>query len=127
MHIHGVPLSMMSGPVPIQQAGISKPTTSSTTSTTGTSTTSTGGVDLGDGLTGDSFLSLLVAQLQSQDPLDPMDPTQLVDQLVNFNSLEQLIQINSAISNLGSGSIGTQPSNPANTSAPANAYTNNNS
>jgi flagellar basal-body rod modification protein FlgD len=46
------------------------------------------------GLTGDSFLTLLTAQLKSQDPTAPTDPTEFVGQLVQFNSLEQLIQIN---------------------------------
>src|SRR5579862_3751913 len=41
-----------------------------------------------------SFMTLLVAQLKNQDPSNPMDPTQMVSQLVEFNSLEQLMQIN---------------------------------
>jgi flagellar basal-body rod modification protein FlgD len=45
------------------------------------------------GLTGDSFLTLLTAQLKSQDPTQPQDPTAFVAQLVQFNSLEQLLQI----------------------------------
>lgn len=40
-----------------------------------------------------SFLTLLVAQLKSQNPLDPMNPTEFVNQLVQFSSLEQLIGI----------------------------------
>jgi flagellar basal-body rod modification protein FlgD len=44
-------------------------------------------------LTADSFLTLLVAQLKSQDPTAPTDPTQFIGQLVDFNSLEQLIEI----------------------------------
>ncbi|HVB40305.1 MAG TPA: flagellar hook capping FlgD N-terminal domain-containing protein [Terriglobales bacterium] len=40
------------------------------------------------------FMTLLVAQLKNQDPTQPMDPTQFVSQLVQFNSLEQLININ---------------------------------
>jgi flagellar basal-body rod modification protein FlgD len=39
------------------------------------------------------FLQLLVAQLKSQSPLDPMDPTQFVGQLAQFNSLSELTQI----------------------------------
>jgi flagellar basal-body rod modification protein FlgD len=41
----------------------------------------------------DMFLQLLMAQLKSQSPLDPVDPNQFVGQLVQFNSLDQLIQI----------------------------------
>jgi flagellar basal-body rod modification protein FlgD len=44
-------------------------------------------------LNGDDFMTLLVAQLKNQDPTQPMDPTQFVTQLVQFNSLEQLIGI----------------------------------
>ncbi len=44
-------------------------------------------------LTGDSFLTLLVAQLKAQNPLEPLDPNEFMGQLVQFNSLEQLIQI----------------------------------
>ncbi len=42
-----------------------------------------------------SFITLLTAQLQAQDPLNPMDPSQMVDQLTEINSLQQLIQIQS--------------------------------
>ncbi len=41
----------------------------------------------------DLFISLLTAQLKSQDPLSPMDPTAFVGQLVQFNTLGQLMQI----------------------------------
>src|SRR5262249_43235561 len=43
------------------------------------------------------FLQLLVAQLQGQNPLDPMDGTQFVTQLAQFSSLEQLTQMNSTL------------------------------
>ena len=39
------------------------------------------------------FLLLLVAQLESQDPLNPMDGTEFVAQLAQFSSLEELINI----------------------------------
>ena len=43
--------------------------------------------------TNDMFLKLLVAQLKSQSPLDPVDPNQFVGQLTQFNMLDQLMQI----------------------------------
>ena len=43
--------------------------------------------------TRDMFLKLLVAQIQNQDPLNPMDPTQFVSQLSQFSSVEQLLEI----------------------------------
>jgi len=39
------------------------------------------------------FLQLLVTQLKSQSPLDPLDPNQFVAQLATFNSLSELTQI----------------------------------
>lgn len=41
-----------------------------------------------------SFMTLLVAQLKQQDPSSAQDPTQWIGQLVQFNSLEQLVEIN---------------------------------
>ena len=38
-----------------------------------------------------TFLTLLVAQLKYQDPLQPQDGTQFVTQLAQFTSLEQQI------------------------------------
>lgn len=40
-----------------------------------------------------TFTQLLVAQLKSQDPLSPMDPTQFVSQLVGLNTLDTVTQI----------------------------------
>ena len=40
-----------------------------------------------------SFLQLLVAQLQNQDPLNPQDGTQFVSQLSQMSSLEQELQM----------------------------------
>ena len=41
----------------------------------------------------DMFLQLLVAQIQNQDPLSPMDPTQFVSQLAQFSEMEQMLEI----------------------------------
>jgi flagellar basal-body rod modification protein FlgD len=48
----------------------------------------------------DQFLELLVAQLQNQDPMKPMDNQQFIAQLATFSSLEQLISINQGVSEL---------------------------
>jgi len=47
------------------------------------------------------FLSLLVAQLQNQDPLNPLDSADFSAQLAQFSSLEQLMQINQRLADLG--------------------------
>ncbi len=46
------------------------------------------------------FLKLLVAQLQNQDPLNPVQNQEFVAQLATFSSLEQLISINNAVTKL---------------------------
>jgi len=48
----------------------------------------------------DTFLTILVAQLTHQDPLNPMEDTQMTSQLAEFSSLEQLTNINDGIKNL---------------------------
>lgn len=45
----------------------------------------------------DEFLTLLVAQLKNQDPLNPMDSMDFTTQLAQFSSLEQLYNINASM------------------------------
>ncbi len=42
----------------------------------------------------DEFLKMLVAQMQNQDPLSPMDGQQMAAQLAQFSSVEQLVAMN---------------------------------
>jgi len=49
-----------------------------------------------------SFLKLLTAQVRNQDPLEPMDSTQFVDQLATFSSLEQQVNSNKSLDNIAS-------------------------
>lgn len=45
----------------------------------------------------DSFLKLLTAQMQYQDPTNPMDATQFVAQLASFSNVEQAIKTNNKL------------------------------
>lgn len=45
----------------------------------------------------EEFLTLLVAQLKNQDPLNPDEGTEFTAQLAQFSSLEQLMTINKSI------------------------------
>ncbi len=57
-----------------------------------------------------TFLTLLITQLQNQNPLSPQDSSQFVAQLAQFSSLEQMTQLNSSFSsvldNSAAGMIG---------------------
>ena len=66
--------------------------TSSGSSTSGTSTSAN---DLQT-----TFLQLLVAQLQNQDPTDPMDSSQMTSQLAQINTVSGISQLNTSLSSL---------------------------
>jgi len=68
-------------------------------SSTSSSTTST---PLGDP---NLFISLLTAQLKAQDPLNPMSPQDMVNQLTQVSSLQQLININQTLTSLSIGTL----------------------
>jgi len=69
--------------------------TSSATSTSysGSTATNKATQDLGK----DDFLKLLVTQLQSQDPLNPMEDKDFIAQMAQFTSLEQMKNMNTSI------------------------------
>jgi flagellar basal-body rod modification protein FlgD len=74
---------------------------STTTDSTG-SVTSSAGTILGK----DDFLTILVAQLENQDPLDPQDSTEFIGQMTQCSALEQQIQTNENLETLSS-SVGS--------------------
>jgi flagellar basal-body rod modification protein FlgD len=67
--------------------------------------------------TNSMFMKLLTAQLANQSPLNPVDPSQFTSQLVEFNMLDQLAQINqtlqSALTPLGTTTSNGSSSNPS--------------
>jgi flagellar basal-body rod modification protein FlgD len=81
-------------------------TTSSTGSTgsssSGASAAQAAGSDASQQLAGnfDTFLQLLTTQLQNQDPLSPLDTSQFTQQLVEFASVEQQINMNTNMQTL---------------------------
>jgi flagellar basal-body rod modification protein FlgD len=66
---------------------------SSSSGSTGTSGSSTDQATI----TANDFLTLLVTEIQNQDPTTQTDPMQYITQLVGVNSLEQLVQINQTL------------------------------
>ena len=92
----------------------------SSSGTSGTSGSSSS--DDGDTtITANDFLTLLVAEMKNQDPTADTDPNAYIDQLVQVNSLQQLIQINqdlgSSSSTSGSGSSSSDASSSASSHA----------
>lgn len=63
-------------------------TMSSSTSTSSSSSSTSSGLSTTD------FLSLIVTQLQNQNPLDPTDTTEFMNQLVSYASYDQQQQMN---------------------------------
>lgn len=46
------------------------------------------------------FLTLLITQMQYQDPLNPQDPAEFTSQLAQYSNLEQLINVNDSLGNM---------------------------
>ena len=73
--------------------------------------TSSGPIRASGSLDPNTFLSLLVAELQYQDPTKPMDTAQLVQQLAVMSQVEQSTQTNAKLSAMAAVKIseaGTQ-------------------
>jgi len=68
-------------------------TTSSTVSSTSSSTSS---------MSADDFLTLLVEQLQNQDPLNPTDTSEIMSQMVSFAGYQQQAESNETLSSMAS-------------------------
>jgi len=91
-------------------------------STTGTDSGSGAGVSSSSDATisANDFLTLLVTEMQNQDPTADTDPNEYINQLVQVNSLEQLIDINqnlsTALGDSGGSSGDGAPSTQATTS-----------
>ncbi len=51
-------------------------------------------------ISANDFLTLLVTEMQNQDPTADTDPNEYINQLVQINSLEQLIDINQNLSDV---------------------------
>src|ERR1700684_4119551 len=78
------------------------PATPTTTPTNSAATATSSQLDLNNQIAGNfnEFLGLLTTQLQNQDPLSPMDTNQFTQQLVEFASVEQQINMNTNLQTL---------------------------
>lgn len=69
-----------------------------TTSSTSTSTITAESSQISEEF--DMFLQMLTAQVENQDPLEPLDSTQFVEQLATFSSLEQEVKTNDTLESI---------------------------
>ena len=67
------------------------PTTGTASTATSSTTTNPNTVDY------NTFLQLLVTELQNQDPTSPTDPTQYLSQLASFSAVGQSVQTNAKL------------------------------
>ena len=99
--------------------GVAQPQDSGSSSGSDASSTNTATVTAND------FLQLLVAEMKNQDPTANTDPNEYINQLVQVNSLEQLVQINQDLGGNSNSGTTTNPSGDtvANTGvAPAGSH-----
>ena len=99
------------GPTEVRHAALAQAQAQAQATTgTGNSAASSSSASSINSLTSEStFLQLLVAQIQNQDPLNPTDSIQFVGQLVQYSELEQLMGINQGVQTLAGTSTSTTP------------------
>jgi flagellar basal-body rod modification protein FlgD len=81
---------------------LARPRAAATANTSGTSgsTSSSSASTSTSTISANDFLTLLVAEMKNQDPTQPTDPNQYITQMVDVNSLQQLIGINQGVTTL---------------------------
>lgn len=72
------------------------------TQTTASQTATRNSDKLADPLGRDAFMSLLLTQLQHQDPTQPQADGEFLAQLAQFSALEQLQQMNAKLESMAS-------------------------
>ena len=83
------------------RAATAKDSTSATDGTaSSSSSSSSSAASSSSDITANDFLTLLVSELQNQDPTQPTDPNEYITQLAQVNSLQQLVSINQGIGTL---------------------------
>lgn len=110
--------TVLNSVVPAQKNGMARPasTRAHAAASSNSSTSSTSSTDLST-----TFLTLLAQELQNQDPTAPVDPTEMVGQMISLNQLEQLISINQTITGSSTGTPSTDATQKS--SADADAQT----
>jgi flagellar basal-body rod modification protein FlgD len=92
----------MNAPIQAQAANSTATTGTASSSSSSSSSNALSSSDLQT-----TFLNLLVTELQNQDPTAPVDPTEMVGQMVSLNQLDQLISINQTLSSMSGAATGS--------------------
>ncbi len=80
-------------------------TSINTNTSAANSTQSNSSSQAGDGLTAldmDSFLQLLISEMQNQDPMNPMDNSQMIEQISQIRSIGATNQLTDSLTSLTS-------------------------
>lgn len=85
-----------------------------------TATATSGSATSANALGENDFMTLLVTQLQNQDPLNPTDDTQFISEMAQFSQLESSNNIEKSINDLNTSLKSSVDSQTASSSAMAN-------
>jgi flagellar basal-body rod modification protein FlgD len=85
-------------------SGSNGTTGTGSSSTSSTSSAAANGVTLG----GTDFLTLMLAQLQNQDPTSPVDSNEFLSQLASLSEVQGINQLNTSFSALSSSLVSSQ-------------------
>jgi flagellar basal-body rod modification protein FlgD len=99
-------MQIFSNPIGTSAWGALKPDDATSSSATSSSTSTTSSANSAT-ISANDFLQLLVSELKNQDPTSNTDPNEYINQLVQVNSLEQLISINQDLTPTASSINGT--------------------
>lgn len=75
-------------------------TTATTTAATTTAATTTSSSTSSSGISSSDFLNLLVSELQNQNPLDPTNSTDFINQLTSYANFDQQQTLNTNLNTL---------------------------
>lgn len=115
MNIQGVHSNLIPMAATSSSSTNSTGSTSSSNSTSNSSTSST--LSSNGQISESSFLQLIATELQAQDPTNPLDPSQFMGQLVQFNTLDQVTGIYNILSQGAANSAATSTSSSTGSSA----------
>jgi flagellar basal-body rod modification protein FlgD len=106
---HGSSMTGLGSAAAGRVASALSPRPAATSNTSGTAkpkaASANGAASDSSDITSSDFLTLLVSELKNQDPTQPADPNAYITQLVQVNSLQQLIQINQTSQLAGGDSV----------------------